>query len=67
MKVDIHVHTKEIKSGDALTRNINAETFSDTIKNTDVKILAITNHNHFDKKQFEGFNLHFIPILALLQ
>lgn len=55
MKIDIHVHTKKIKTGDALTRNIETEKFVDIIKNTDVKILAITNHNHFDLKQFEEF------------
>lgn len=55
MKIDIHVHTKKVKSGDAHTRNIETEKFVDIIKKTDVKILAITNHNHFDLKQFEEF------------
>lgn len=55
MKIDIHVHTKKIKSGDAPTRNIDKEKFADILKNTNVKILAITNHNHFDSKQFEEF------------
>ncbi|MDV2445562.1 hypothetical protein CMV00_17430 [Elizabethkingia anophelis] len=55
MKIDIHVHTRKIKSGDAPTRNIEKEKFSNIIRNTDVKILAITNHNHFDLKQYEEF------------
>lgn len=55
MKIDIHVHTKKVKSGDAETRNINSETFGNIIKETDVKIIAITNHNHFDKQQYEEF------------
>lgn len=55
MKIDIHVHTKKIKSGDASTRSIARDTFVEIIKETDVKILAITNHNHFDIKQFEDF------------
>lgn len=55
MKIDIHTHTKKIKSGDAETRNIDAERFSEIIKGTDIKILAITNHNHFDKLQYEAF------------
>ncbi len=55
MKIDIHVHTRKIKTGDAPTRNIEMERFVDIIKNTNVKILAITNHNHFDLKQFEEF------------
>lgn len=55
MKIDIHVHTRKVKSGDAPTRNIEKEQFVETLKNTDVNILAITNHNHFDLKQFEDF------------
>ena len=55
MKIDVHVHTRKVKSGDATTRNIEASEFIDIIKNTDVKILAITNHNHFDLKQYEEF------------
>ena len=55
MKIDIHVHTKKVKSGDAPTRNIDASRFSEIIRSTDVKILAITNHNHFDLNQFEEF------------
>lgn len=55
MKLDIHVHTRKIKSGDASTRNIEKDKFIDILKDTDVKILAITNHNHFDLKQYEEF------------
>lgn len=55
MKIDIHVHTRKIKTGDALSRNIEAEKFIETMKNTDVKIMAITNHNHFDITQYEVF------------
>lgn len=56
MKLDIHVHTRKIKSGDAITRNIEKERFIDILKDTDVKILAITNHNCFDLKQYEEFS-----------
>lgn len=52
MKIDIHVHTKKIKTGDAETRNITPEVFNEKIRLTEVKILAITNHNHFDLQQF---------------
>ena len=55
MKLDIHVHTKKIKSGDAATRHIEKDRFIDILKDTDVKILAITNHNHFDLEQYEEF------------
>lgn len=53
MKIDIHVHTKKCKGGDSEHRNINAEKFDEIIRLTDVKILAITNHNHFDIEQYE--------------
>ena len=55
MKIDIHTHTRKVKSGDADTRNIETAEFVEIIKNTDVKILAITNHNHFDLAQYEEF------------
>ncbi|QBJ84980.1 hypothetical protein DDI74_01315 [Chryseobacterium gleum] len=55
MKIDIHVHTKKIKSGDAVTRKIEKDRFIEIIRDTDVKILAITNHNHFDLNQYEEF------------
>ena len=55
MKIDIHVHTKKTKSGDSESRNVSANRFKDIIKTTDVKILAITNHNHFDIDQFSRF------------
>lgn len=53
MKIDIHVHTKKCKSGDSEHRNIDADRFDEIIRRTEVKILAITNHNHFDLKQYE--------------
>lgn len=55
MKIDIHAHTRKSKSGDANTRDIEADKFVEIIKNTDVKILAITNHNYFDNKQYKEF------------
>lgn len=53
MKIDIHTHTMKIKSGDSPKRNIESDALRDIIKDTDVKILAITNHNHFDLVQYE--------------
>jgi len=55
MKIDIHTHTRKVKSGDADTRNVEAKDFIEIVKNTNVNILAITNHNHFDKTQYEEF------------
>ena len=55
MKIDIHTHTKKIKQGDSEKRNIDSLKFGEIINKTDVKILAITNHNHFDYDQYIEF------------
>ena len=55
MKIDIHVHTKKTKQGDAQTREIDAQRFHEIISSTEVKIVAITNHNHFDLTQYNDF------------
>lgn len=55
MKIDVHVHTKKLKKGDAPTRNIVARRFHEIISSTDVRIVAITNHNHFDLSQYNEF------------
>lgn len=52
VKIDIHVHTRKTKQGDAATREVSPEDFSRIVQSTDVKILAITNHNVFDLEQF---------------
>lgn len=52
MKIDIHVHTRKTKQGDAHSREVSPEKFSKIVQSTDVKILAITNHNVFDLEQF---------------
>lgn len=53
MKIDIHTHTKRCKSGDAPSREIAATDFCETVRSTEVGIIAITNHNLFDLDQFE--------------
>ena len=53
MKIDIHVHTKKTKGGDSEHRNVDVERFNKIIRETEVKILAITNHNHFDLEQYQ--------------
>lgn len=52
MKIDIHAHTKKCKSGDADTRDISPERFCEIVESTDLKIIAITNHNYFDNFQY---------------
>ncbi len=53
MKIDIHTHTKKCKSGDAPTREISPADFCETILATEVRVIAITNHNVFDLDQFK--------------
>lgn len=52
MKIDLHCHTKQIKSGDGEKRNVTPEVFREKVINADVKIVAITNHNAFDYDQY---------------
>lgn len=52
MKIDIHTHTKRCKSGDAPGREISPENFCEAILSTEVRIIAITNHNVFDLGQY---------------
>ena len=52
MKIDIHSHTIKCKSGDAPTREISPSDFCETILSTEVRIIAITNHNVFNLSQF---------------
>lgn len=54
MKIDIHTHTRKCKSGDAQTRETSPENFCDAILSTEVRVVAITNHNVFDLSQFQA-------------
>jgi len=56
LKIDLHCHTKKTKSGDPLTRNVSWNIFAEKITNADVKIVALTNHNHFDCDQYDTFS-----------
>ena len=55
MKIDFHCHTKSVKQGETEKRNIDSKRFVEKINDANVKIVAITNHNDFDKKQYEEF------------
>ncbi|MFI3330097.1 MAG: hypothetical protein R3Y05_06420 [bacterium] len=55
MRIDLHIHTKKIKTGDPETRNVSKEKFVEVLTNANVKIAAITNHNHFDYEQYNDF------------
>jgi hypothetical protein len=54
MRIDIHTHTLQCKSGDPPTRTIAPADFCERVLSTDVGIVAITNHNHFDIAQFRA-------------
>lgn len=55
MKIDLHCHTKSIKTGESPARNITPEEFKKKVNEANVKMIAITNHNHFDKGYFLSF------------
>lgn len=52
MKIDLHCHTLKCKSGDGEGRNVTPELFKEKIEAADIKIVAVTNHNHFDIDQY---------------
>lgn len=54
MKIDLHCHTLKTKKGDGSGRNVTPEVFRSKIEMADVKIVAVTNHNHFDIEQFNA-------------
>ena len=66
MKIDFHCHTKAVKSGEKQTRNITAKDFKETVKNAGVKMVAITNHNTFDRIQFDEFKKEIANEFILL-
>lgn len=53
MKIDLHLHTKKCKQGDGPKRIIGTNDFIKKMRENDVGICAITNHNHFDMKAYE--------------
>lgn len=50
MKIDIHCHTKKIRSGEPESRAVTKEVFSKSIQDAEVDIVAITDHDVFDKE-----------------
>jgi predicted ATPase len=57
IKIDLHTHTIDTKAGDG-KRNVTKEKFYEVLSENKVNISAITNHNIFDKKQYDNFVLH---------
>jgi len=52
VKIDIHTHTRQCKTGDAPTREISPVEFCEKVQSTEVGIIAVTNHNVFDLDQY---------------
>ena len=55
MRIDLHCHTKKVKTGDAYTGNVTKDKFFQKVIEAEVKIIAITNHNQFDYMQYKEF------------
>ncbi len=53
MKIDLHCHTQAIRRGEVASRNATRELFCEKIAVANVKIVAITNHDIFDRSEFE--------------
>lgn len=58
MKIDLHCHTKAVRSGELQTRNVTKERFKEAIVDAGVEIVAITNHDIFDACQYREFVKH---------
>ena len=55
MKIDFHCHTIKSKSEESEERNVSVNLFKEKVLLSGVKIIAITNHNIFDKDQYYEF------------
>lgn len=51
-KIDLHTHTQKCKRGDRNARNIDAASYVDKMQNNNIGVCAITNHNKFDKGEY---------------
>ena len=52
MKIDLHCHTKRTKKEESDLRNVSVEKFKEKVEQSEVKLLAITNHNRFFKDNY---------------
>ena len=53
MKIDLHCHTKRTKNEESDSRNVSVDKFKEKVELSEVKFLAITNHNHFFKDNYK--------------
>ena len=54
MKIDLHCHTKKCKQGDGAEREVSPNDFAEIMRDAEVGIAGITNHNCFDLDQFKN-------------
>ncbi|WP_438838874.1 PHP domain-containing protein [Streptococcus pluranimalium] len=52
-KIDLHIHTQQCKQGDGKKRIISPENFVKKMRENNVEICSITNHNKFDIEEYE--------------
>lgn len=52
-KIDLHIHTQECKQGDGKKRVITPENFIRKMRDNNVEVCSITNHNKFDIDEFK--------------
>lgn len=53
MKIDLHCHTKKTKNKESDLRNVSVKKFKEKVELSEVKFLAITNHNCFFKDNYK--------------
>ena len=53
MRIDLHMHTQKCKQGDGSKRKITPENLVNKLSEEEVGVCAITNHNKFDKSEYE--------------
>mgnify|MGYP001774964528 CR=1 FL=1 len=63
--IDLHCHTIQIKKGESKNRNVTKEKFISSLIKSNVSVVAITNHNYFDFKQYADFKDNDSEILVL--
>ena len=52
MRIDLHIHTQKCKKGEGNSRNISPKDFVSKMRENNVKICSITNHNKFDLDEY---------------
>ena len=54
MRIDLHTHTQNLKSGDGNARVISPTDYAKKMSEQNIEISSITNHNKFDKEEYDA-------------